>query len=573
MALPDILRNVGTALDRIERYINGDTSFDPRNTLNGIRISLTTVRGHMQRHAQDAINLQGLLYIANGQINNLMNDLANTRNDVFQRTQLLNLAYNNEANEHHRWYQIAQERQTNAVAGFNAGARANVMKGKMTERFHPVSANDPYIAGNPAINTEPLWLQGRYREIMVGTNQDALRSLMNEKFTAMDMADTYEKRVKPYVQGIPYADAIEYLYGHMPQYMKMRLRQANPANLDAFFTDLRRIWLKNSLNEGFKAITFMKQLAGDLQYTGLTTDVDTLDHFIYGDLEKRFGRKATHVRRSPFSELQVRNTNATKKAVRKAGHIKLNCPKADSPGVKRTKKVNYVYQDGVEVPENSEEEYIEEYIVEEEDEAEEEEIEEVEDDEEEYDDNESQGATKKSPTSKSHANKAPISKASSNIIMDTDQMYQIALKSIIASVVPHCPKEILIEISKFINAIEPKLKDHCLNTVMPNDTVKRRELAWENVISKVQDVLLLLMQVTNAKQKLLLQVPDNKESIQSASNPNEGIVMADSTKIKEINTTSTSHVLPENHALAPSTWLEHAIKAYATAQKKNSQIY
>ncbi|PKK71944.1 hypothetical protein RhiirC2_777778 [Rhizophagus irregularis] len=42
-----------------------------------------------------------------------MNDLANTRNNAFQRTQLLNLAYNNEANEHHRWYQIAQERQTN----------------------------------------------------------------------------------------------------------------------------------------------------------------------------------------------------------------------------------------------------------------------------------------------------------------------------------------------------------------------------------------------------------------------------------------------------------------------------
>jgi hypothetical protein len=184
-----------------------------------------------------------------------------------------------------------------------------------------------------------------------------------------------------------------------------------------------------------------------------------------------------------------------------------------------------------------------------------------------------EGATKKSPTSKSHASKAPISKASSNIIMATDQMYQIALKSIIASVVPHCPKEILIEISKFINAIEPKLKDHCLNTVMPNDTVKRRELAWENVTSKVQDVLLPLMQATNAEQKLLLQVPDNKESIQSASNPNEDIVMADSTKIKEINTTSTSHVFPENHALTPSAWLEHAIKAYASAQKKNSQIY
>src|SRR5204862_230490 len=43
MALPDILRNIGTALDRIEGYINGDTSFDPRNTLNGIQISITTI--------------------------------------------------------------------------------------------------------------------------------------------------------------------------------------------------------------------------------------------------------------------------------------------------------------------------------------------------------------------------------------------------------------------------------------------------------------------------------------------------------------------------------------------------
>src|SRR6266496_4334470 len=113
MAIPDILRNVGTALDRIERYINGDTSFNPRNTLNGIRISITTIQGHMQRHVQDVINSQGLLNIANERINNLMNDLANTRNDCLQRNQLLTLAYNNEVDEHRRWWQIAQERQTN----------------------------------------------------------------------------------------------------------------------------------------------------------------------------------------------------------------------------------------------------------------------------------------------------------------------------------------------------------------------------------------------------------------------------------------------------------------------------
>src|ERR1044071_4969293 len=159
---------------------------------------------------------------------------------------------------------------------------------------------------------------------------------------------------------------------------------------------------------------------------------------------------------------------------------------------------------------------------------------------------------KKSPTSKSHAESAKAKRASGNIAMATEQVYQIVLKSIISSIVPHCPKEILVEISKFINMIYPKLKDPSLNSVMENDTVKRRELAWRNVTIKVQDVLFPLMQATNAEQKLLLQVPDKKDDIE----------MADSTKIKEINTTSSSHGLPENFRL------EHAIKAYASAQKK-----
>jgi DNA repair exonuclease SbcCD ATPase subunit len=58
MALPDILRNIGTALDRIENYINGvDITFNSKNTLNGIQISITTIQGHIERHVQDAINL------------------------------------------------------------------------------------------------------------------------------------------------------------------------------------------------------------------------------------------------------------------------------------------------------------------------------------------------------------------------------------------------------------------------------------------------------------------------------------------------------------------------------------
>ncbi|PKK68510.1 hypothetical protein RhiirC2_782174 [Rhizophagus irregularis] len=84
-----------------------------------------------------------------------------------------------------------------------------------------------------------------------------------------------------------------------------------------------------------------------------------------------------------------------------------------------------------------------------------------------------EGVTKKSLTSKSHAKNT---KASNNIAMATDQIG------------PEIYIEILIEILKFINSIFPKLKDHCLNTVMANNTVKRKELAWENVTKKIVSV-------------------------------------------------------------------------------------
>ncbi|CAI2200434.1 15634_t:CDS:1, partial [Funneliformis geosporum] len=84
MALPDILRNIGTALDRVERYIDGDTSFNPKNTLNGIRISVTMIREHMERHVQDNANLQDLLNASYEQTNRTMNDMTNFRNDCLR---------------------------------------------------------------------------------------------------------------------------------------------------------------------------------------------------------------------------------------------------------------------------------------------------------------------------------------------------------------------------------------------------------------------------------------------------------------------------------------------------------
>jgi hypothetical protein len=170
---------------------------------------------------------------------------------------------------------------------------------------------------------------------------------------------------------------------------------------------------------------------------------------------------------------------------------------------------------------------------------------------------------KKSLTSKSHAESAKTKRASGNITMATEQMKKIALKSMVSSVVPHCPKDILVEIVKFLNMIYFKLKGHCLNTVMPNDTVKRRELAWENVNSYIQDILLPLLQAVNTEQKPLLDVMENSSEV-----PHDPVPSPSQTNnIMEIKP------LPDNIHSGGGHTLNHVIKAYAqchSAEKKNN---
>ena len=358
MSLNDLLGRIGTTLDQIENHIGGTgPPINPANVLNGVRITITTIREHFQSAQQavrritaDRDRFQGLLNIANRRIEHLNtqgerteemytkalederkarrknhliaiyrqarigelvgdkfalqmihrrnicqlnhyraenglleynrdrlydrylkwkakefnsrqiilnlqnNPLANMANlgDVHKLIdpQFASLPYYDGQEDPDSYYAklrtINESARPLAVAGFNPAARANKMKGKMTGRFHPVPANNPYNANNPITDEAEFlnWLQGKYQEVMVGTNQDALRALMTEKFSTMDTADTYEKRIKPYAQGLVYADVLPYLYGHMLQYMEMRLRQTAPATLDAFFTNLRTIWLE-----------------------------------------------------------------------------------------------------------------------------------------------------------------------------------------------------------------------------------------------------------------------------------------------------------------------------------------
>src|ERR1044072_1669294 len=87
---------------------------------------------------------------------------------------------------------------------------------------------------------------------------------------------------------------------------------------------------------------------------------------------------------------------------------------------------------------------------------------------------------------------------------------------------------------------------------MPNDTVKRRKLAWEDVNSYIQDVLLLLLQAVNTEQKPFLQVLPSSQT----------------------NNIMKIEPLLDNKIPEGSHTLNHAIKAYAQyhSTEKKSDI-
>jgi hypothetical protein len=97
---------------------------------------------------------------------------------------------------------------------------------------------------------------------------------------------------------------------------------------------------------------------------------------------------------------------------------------------------------------------------------------------------------------------------------------------------------------------------------MENDTVKRREIAWENVTSKILKVLHPLIQVTNTEQKPLIQVlSEDKNSSESKSE-----TLGNS--INDMIIEDPSGIEP----LIPTNTLNYAIKAYAqrrSAEKKS----
>ncbi|RHZ80438.1 hypothetical protein Glove_136g17 [Diversispora epigaea] len=258
------------------------------------------------------------------------------------------------------------------VAAFNDAERANVMKSKMTGRFFPVPAQNPYNA-NANIVTEAEvynWMQGKYRETMIGNQRASLKALMSERFTSLDTIDTYEKRIRSYVLGIDDGEVLPYLYDHLPPRLGTRIRITNPNTVNDFFTQLRIIWLEsggstsnfgNEINTSASAMAYsipinqfpQKNIALEkfvdiairLGYSGDLSDPIAIHQFVENDLTRNYGRQSNHIKKEPFGQNNnTKKVYATKKPQKptkvtykcsncgKIGHRKNKCPKLESGG-------------------------------------------------------------------------------------------------------------------------------------------------------------------------------------------------------------------------------------------------
>src|SRR5277367_6045791 len=229
-----------------------------------------------------------------------------------------------------------------------------------------------------------------------------MRALMTDKFYPVDTPDTYEKRVRIRVEAMPFADALPILYSHLPENLELRLKIANPADLNAFFTQLNDKWLEaggpamatqaiqqfSQRNEALEKFADIDQRLG---YTGNMFDPIAIYSFIENGL-----RQTRHVRKVPLNDssnivymipegyaqpAKVRKTYVTKSTPKKAasksarhcsncgktGHTKTNCSKG-----KKAKKVNFINQSELEESESEDASSSEEQSSEEEESSDEE---------------------------------------------------------------------------------------------------------------------------------------------------------------------------------------------------------
>ena len=288
---------------------------------------------------------------------------------------------------------IADANQANANT-FTDAHKADIYKSKMAGKYVPIPAQH----ANINIDTPDqfrAWLRHRYHELTVGTRQASLTKLTQEKFLPTDIPETYEERIRLLLLQTPNnnADALAILWNHLPDELFSRMEITAPGDIDAFFTNLKNIWLKrqpstftyngnrnlpiiisNSTPAPYqpqlkpqenknRALEHLDSIAERLGYSDdASRNPDALASFIDDELYNRLGYENYHIcravhsvpRKEPFGQnnntraiKKVYTTNTKKKPVKvtykcsncgKIGHRKNKCPKG-----KRSKKVNYTY--------------------------------------------------------------------------------------------------------------------------------------------------------------------------------------------------------------------------------------
>jgi hypothetical protein len=123
----------------------------------------------------------------------------------------------------------------------------------MGGKYAPVPLQNNFV--NPAVNinspdTLRAWLRVKYQRETVGNQQSAIQRLTQEKFQQYDTPDTYETRIHPFLLGMADNDAqvLGFLKSQLSGELYTWMRIANPAGIDAFFTELKNIWLERPPN-------------------------------------------------------------------------------------------------------------------------------------------------------------------------------------------------------------------------------------------------------------------------------------------------------------------------------------
>src|SRR6266480_1565024 len=93
-------------------------------------------------------------------------------------------------------------------------------------------------------------MRAKYQRETVGNQQSAIQRLTQERFQSYDTPDTYETRIRPLLLGVADNDAqvLGFFKSQLTGDLYMMMRIANPGGIDAFFTELKTMWLDRAPN-------------------------------------------------------------------------------------------------------------------------------------------------------------------------------------------------------------------------------------------------------------------------------------------------------------------------------------